>query len=294
VGEESAPSANDEYLFYQTLIGAWPMGEPGAEEIATFRERVRVYMAKAIREAKVHTSWTNPDPDYEEATAHFLESTLDPDLSRSFLEQARRLKERLERPGQVNALVQTTLKLTSPGVPDLYQGTELWDLSLVDPDNRRPVDFALRERLLSELSRQHAQAPLSVARETWAHPADGRCKLLLTWLLLRLRQSHPDLFLGGRYEGLEVEGIGAPRTLAFLRASDGASVVVVVPRLVLRALRAGLGPVYGTTRVRLPPGFAGHRFRNLVTGATVAPVEGGLAVGPLLTDFPVAVLEAAE
>jgi len=129
----------------------------------------------------------------------------------------------------VNALVQTTLKLTSAGVPDVYQGTELWDLSLVDPDNRRPVDYVLRERLLSELSRQHAQAPLNVARETWTHSSDGRCKLLLTWLLLRLRQAHPDLFLGGRYEALEVEGIGAPRTLAFLRASGGTSVVVWCP-----------------------------------------------------------------
>ena len=156
------------------------------------------------------------------------------------------------------------------------------------------MDYVLRERLLSELSRQHAQAPLNVARETWTHSSDGRCKLLLTWLLLRLRQAHPDLFLGGRYEALEVEGIGAPRTLAFLRASGETSVVVVVPRLVLRALKAGLGPVYGTTRVRLPPGLTGHRFRNLVTGATVAAVEGGLAVGPLLTDFPVAVLETTE
>jgi len=270
------------------------MGEPGAEEIAAFRDRLQAYMLKAIREAKVHTSWTNPDPDYEDATARFVERTLDPDVSRTFLEQARRLKERLERPGQINALVQTTLKLTSPGVPDLYQGTELWDLSLVDPDNRRPVDFPLRERLLSELSRQHAQAPLTLARETWAHSADGRCKLLLTWLLLRLRQSHPDLFLAGRYEPLEVEGIAVARTLAFLRANGEAAVVVVVPRLVLRALKAGLGPVYGTTRVRLPPTVSGRRFQNLVTGTGVAPVEGGLAVGPLLTDFPVAVLEAVE
>src|SRR5262249_43853368 len=149
VGEESAPSANDEYLFYQTLLGAWPMGEPGAEEIAAFRDRLQAYMLKAIREAKVHTSWTNPDPDYEDATARFVERTLDPDVSRTFLEQARRLKERLERPGQINAPGQTPLKLTSPGVPGPYQGTELWDLSLVDPDNRRPVDFPLRERLLS-------------------------------------------------------------------------------------------------------------------------------------------------
>src|SRR5262249_54063440 len=136
VGEEGAPSANDEYLFYQTLLGAWPMGEPGGAEIAAFRDRAQAYMLKAIREAKVHTSWTNPDPDYEDATARFVERTLDPDLSRTFLEQARRLKERLERPGQINALVQTTLKLASPGVPDLYPGTELRDLSPADPRHR--------------------------------------------------------------------------------------------------------------------------------------------------------------
>ena len=182
----------------------------------------------------------------------------------------------------------------SPGVPDLYQGSELWDLSLVDPDNRRAVDFGLRETLLSELSRQHAQQPQTLARETWTHASDGRCKLLLTWLLLRLRQSHPDLFLGGGYEALELDGIAAPRALAFLRVQAAKAVVVVVPRLVLRALRSGLGAVYGSTRVRLPPLLAGRRFRHVVTGAAVAPVEGGLAVGPLLADFPVAVLEAVE
>jgi len=288
------PSGNDEYLLYQTILGAWPMGELDTAQLPAFRERVGEYMLKAIREAKVHTSWTNPDPDYEEATARFVERVLDPGASRVFFDQVRQLKDRIERPGQVNSLVQVALKLASPGVPDLYQGCELWDLSLVDPDNRRPVSFQLREEMLSELLRQHASAPVSVARDVWAHPADGRCKLLLTTMMLRLRQARPDLFRRGGYEPLEVDGIASARALAFARRLGDEAVVVVAPRLVTRALRAGLGPVYGSTRMRLPTDLAGRRFRNVVTGVRVQPLEGGLALGPLFTDFPVAVLEAVE
>ena len=289
-----APSGNDEYLLYQTVLGAWPMGELDTSELPAFRDRIREYMLKAIREAKVHTSWTNPDPDYEEATARFVDRVLDPGASRVFFDQARQLKDRLERPGQVNSLVQVALKLANPGVPDLYQGCELWDLSLVDPDNRRPVNFQRREEMLSELLRQHASAPVSVARDVWGHPADGRCKLLLTTMMLRLRQARPDLFRRGGYEPLELDGIAAARALAFARRLGDEAVVVAAPRLVTRALRAGLGPVYGSTRMRLPTDLAGRRFRNVVTGVRVQPLEGGLALGPLFTDFPVAVLEAVE
>jgi len=289
-----APSGNDEYLLYQTLLGAWPMGEMDPGQLPTFRARIHEYMLKAIREAKVHTSWTNPDPDYEEATRRFVDRIVDPAVSRVFFEQARLLKERIERPGQVNSLVQVALKLASPGVPDIYQGGELWDLSLVDPDNRRPVDFQLREEMLSELLRQHGGAPVGVARDAWAHPADGRCKLLITTMMLRLRQARPDLFRRGAYEPLELDGIAAGRALAFARRLRDEAVVVAAPRLVTRALRAGLGPVYGSTRMRLPTDLAGRRFRNVVTGVRVQPLEGGLALGPLFTDFPVAVLEAVE
>jgi len=289
-----APTANDEYLLYQTLLGAWPMGEMDPSQLAAFRPRIREYMLKAIREAKVHTSWTNPDPDYEEATLRFVDRILDPGVSRVFFDQARLLKERIERPGQVNSLVQVAMRLASPGVPDIYQGCELWDLSLVDPDNRRPVDFQLRDEMLSELLRQHAQAPVGVARDSWGKPADGRCKLLLTTLMLRLRQQRPELFRRGGYEPLELDGIAAQRALAFARRLGDEAVVVAVPRLVTRALRAGLGPVYGSTRMRLPTDLAGRRFRNIVTGVRAQPLEGGLALGPLFTDFPVAVLEAVE
>ena len=290
----TAPSGNDEYLLYQTLLGAWPMGEMDLGQLPAFRRRIREYMLKAIREAKVHTSWTNPDPDYEDATARFVDRVLDPAVSRVFFEQARLLKERIERTGQVNSMVQVAMKLTSPGVPDIYQGSELWDLSLVDPDNRRPVDFQLRDEMLNELLRQHAGAPVGVAREAWARPADGRCKLLLTTLLLRMRQARAELFRRGAYEPLELDGIAAARALAFARRLRDEAVLVAAPRLVTRALRAGLGPVYGSTRMRLPTDLAGRRFRNVVTGVRVQPLEGGLALGPLFTDFPVAVLEAVE
>jgi (1->4)-alpha-D-glucan 1-alpha-D-glucosylmutase len=260
----------------------------------SFRLRLREYMLKAIREAKVHTSWTNPDPDYEEATTRFVDRTMDPTAARVFSEQARRFKERLERPGQVNSLVQMALQLTCPGVPDIYQGSELWDLSLVDPDNRRPVDFELRERLLSELLRQHERDPLATARATWQSAVDGRCKMLLVALLLRIRQARPRLVQEGGYEPLELDGIAAARALAFARRLEDQAIVVAVPRLVVRAMRAGLGPVYGSTRLRLPTDLAGRRFRHVLTGARVQPLEGGIALGPVFSDFPVAVLEAVE
>ena len=289
-----APSANDEYLLYQTLLGVWPMGELDPSQLPAFGARIREYMLKAIREAKVHTGWTNPDPDYEEATTRFVDRLLDPGLSRVFFEQARLLKEKLERPGQVNSLVQLALKLASPGVPDIYQGCELWDLSLVDPDNRRPVDFQLRDQMLSELLRRHAQAPLDTAREAWAQPGDGRCKLLLTAAMLRLRQARPELFRRGGYQALEVEGSAAVRVVAFARRLGDEAVVVAAPRLVTGALRAGLGAAHGSTGVRLPADLAGRRLRSIITGGEAQPLEGGLLLGSLLADFPVAVLEAVE
>src|SRR5262249_2144525 len=148
------PHPNDEYLLYQTLLGAWPMGDPVSEEaFADFRGRIVEYMLKAIREAKVNTSWVNSEPAYEAATVHFVEAILDRDGNGRFVEDFESFKRRVERPGQVNALVQVLLKIGSPGVTDVYQGCELWNLSLVDPDNRRPVDFDLRARLLAELDR---------------------------------------------------------------------------------------------------------------------------------------------
>jgi (1->4)-alpha-D-glucan 1-alpha-D-glucosylmutase len=253
------PDRNAEWLFYQTLIGAWPLPA----------DRALAYMEKASKEAKEHTSWVDPDPAYDEALRAFVEGTLgDPEFT-SALE---RFAGRLVTPGRVNSLAQTLLKLTSPGVPDLYQGSELWDLSLVDPDNRRPVDFPRRRRLLE-------QADEVSAAEAWEKQADsGLPKLILTRRALDLRCRRRSAFAAGStYEPLSARGAKAGHAVAFLR---GGAVLTVAPRLVL-----GLGGEWGDTTLSLPSGT----WTDVLDGART--FTGEVALADLLAPFPVALLE---
>jgi (1->4)-alpha-D-glucan 1-alpha-D-glucosylmutase len=249
---------NAEYLFYQTLVGAWPLAA----------DRARAYMEKAAREAKSRTSWTRPDAAYEEALAGFVHDALeDPEFCRDVAAFA----APLVGPGRLNSLAQTLVKITAPGVPDFYQGTELWDLSLVDPDNRRPVDYDLRGRLLGEARRLSPEEALARADE-------GLPKLWLIQRALCARQARPQAFADGeaaRYRPLAAAGSRAPHVVAFAR---GDAAVTVVPRLVL-----GLGGEWDDTTLALPPG----RWRNELTGDEVT---GRVAVAELLARFPVALL----
>jgi (1->4)-alpha-D-glucan 1-alpha-D-glucosylmutase len=292
IAGKPAPSGNDEYLLYQAVLGAWPMGEMDPTQLATFRARIREYMLKAIREAKVHTSWTNPDPDYEEATTHFVDRVLDPGVSRVFLDQARQLKERLERPGQVNSLVQLALKLASPGVPDIYQGCELWDLSLVDPDNRRPVDYEFRRRMLDEL-RGSSLSRAEQARALYARWQDGRIKLLLTHAGLTARKEHPDLFTGGGYLPLAPQGPRAGNLCAFARIGpDGQMAIAVAPRLVAGLLDGPVLParIFAGTFIPVPRLRPGEMLRDALTGEDRHVSGTGLAVDQLFATLPVALL----
>jgi (1->4)-alpha-D-glucan 1-alpha-D-glucosylmutase len=258
------PDRNTEWLLYQTLVGAHPLTA----------DRAVAYMEKATREAKAHTSWTDPVPDYDEAVRRFTEGILgDP----AFTDDLAAFVAPLVRPGWVNALAAQLLKLTAPGVPDVYQGTELWDLSLVDPDNRRPVDFDLRRRLLAEL-----EGGVD-AVTAWAERADeGLPKLVLTRAALHLRNRLPEVFgpgPAGAYSPLPVAGAAADHVIAFSR---GGLVATVVPRLPLRLERDG---GWRDTTVELPDDGI---WTDAVTGA---PVEGGsVGVAELLDSFPVAVL----
>ena len=233
------PDANTEYLFYQTLLGIWPQrGDTGADGAAAargpdsphddVRQRLRDYLIKAAKEAKLHTAWTNADPAYEEALAAFVDAVTDPDRNAVFLDDFERFLRPVARLGQLNSLALALLRLTAPGVPDIYQGTELWDLSLVDPDNRRPVDFAQRRALLAELPEPDADAPGDPP--DWRHP-DGRAKLYLIRQALRLRAAAPALFAAGDYQPLPVHGPLADHLIAFARVGDGLVLVAVAPRL---------------------------------------------------------------
>jgi len=282
----AVPGANTEYLIYQTLVGAWPIDA----------ERLTAYLEKAVREAKSHTSWINPNPPYDAALARFAEAILDPQRSKAFLDDFIAFQARVAPFGVLNSLAQTLIKITAPGVPDFYQGTELWDLSLVDPDNRRPVDWKLRRRLLEEMAHAVATTPdrAGLARELFARPADGRVKMFLIREALGLRRARPALFAAGAYRPLEVRGALAEHVCAFARVADDAAAVTVVPRLLARrgGEAAPLGPEYWQDTALDLPADVGRRLRDVLTGAEVA--GDTLPLGQVLAHFPVALLERSD
>ncbi|HJT05296.1 MAG TPA: malto-oligosyltrehalose synthase [Stellaceae bacterium] len=287
-----APDRNDEYFFYQTVLGAWPLDlQPDdAAALAAFAERVGRTMTKAVREAKEHSSWSNPNAEYEAVLGRFVMGALDGSRPNPFLQDMHGFVERLARPGALNSLAQTLIKLTAPGVPDTYQGGELWDFSMVDPDNRRPVEWSARRRLLDELRERFGDGPVDrqAFAEMAAHWRDGREKLFLIWRALALRAAMPAAFAGA-YVPLAARGRHADQLCAFARLADGQAAVAVAPRLVMPLLGNGAGIDWADTAVVLPEGRA---WRDVLTGRELAVQEGALAVGTLLADFPVALIAA--
>jgi (1->4)-alpha-D-glucan 1-alpha-D-glucosylmutase len=284
----SAPDRNEEYLLYQTLLGAWPMSSGIDKE---FVRRIGEFMLKALKEAKVHTSWITPNTEYEEAVAHFTRAILDPHDSSAFLEDLRQLQRKVAWFGMFNSLSQTVLKLGAPGVADMYQGNELWDFSLVDPDNRRPVDFSARQKLLASLL-EACHDRRKLAGELLGHLEDGRIKLYVSQRLLCLRRERPHLCVGGSYTPLR----GNPYVAAFARGFDGQTLVIAAPVQVATLLRGSLAPPIGADVWReelLPvPADAGRGYENLFTGQRVSAVEGrsALRLADVFGEFPVAAL----
>jgi (1->4)-alpha-D-glucan 1-alpha-D-glucosylmutase len=318
VDGEPAPDANDEYLFYQTLLGAWPMKEPNRQLNASaaasdsFRERMAAYMHKAIKEAKVHTSWVNPNRDYDDAVEEFVMNVLRTDRQDGFWEDFGSFQKRISFYGKYNSLSQLLLKLTSPGIPDTYQGSELWDLRLVDPDNRRPVDYGIRiaylEDLKARIGRQEnegtpASAWISLAKELLKTSDDGRIKLYTLYRTLLFRQSDPDLFTVGEYLPLDAAGIKKENICSFGRRMGSHIVLVAVPRLPVGLTdgieREPLGEiVWQGTWLILPKEWSNHRYRNLFTGEVLSvgkrPEYALLPLSAVFQCFPVALLERLE
>ncbi|MFI5041559.1 MAG: malto-oligosyltrehalose synthase [Acidimicrobiales bacterium] len=264
------PDRATEYLMYQTFFGAWPLSA----------ERALEYARKATREAKVHTSWTDADPVYEGALERWIRSTL---ADERFIVDLEEFVGALLEPGRVVSLAQTLCKLTAPGIPDLYQGTELWDLSLVDPDNRRPVDYATREALLRRLQ----SGELGPA-DALAGGDSGLAKLLVTARGLDLRRRRPACFgPGAGYQGYQASGPAADHLVVYGRAPQGGGVeaVTVVPRLVLGLTTRPSG--WAGTEVVVPPGRWHDVLGDVVHESRGEPV----AAGALLRAFPVALLE---
>ncbi|MEW6386209.1 MAG: malto-oligosyltrehalose synthase [Thermodesulfobacteriota bacterium] len=294
VDGESVPDANQEILLYQTLLGAWPL-EP--EEIPEFKERVKAYLIKAAREAKVHTRWISPNLAHEQALLAFLEKILEDSPVNEFFRDFQRLQARLAFCGAFNSLSQVLLKIAAPGVPDFYQGTELWDFSLVDPDNRRPVDFQLRAQLLKDLKKKEAQGLIPLIQELLREWQSGAVKLFLTAKALNFRKAHLDLFLQGDYLPLSAKGSKREHVVAFARRREKAWVLAVVGRFFHtlappEALPLGPG-VWQEGRLNLPP-EAPPDWLNVFTGESLAAPRShslrSLALREIFQHLPIALL----
>jgi len=297
LGAERAPSPNDEYFLYQSLLGAWPLEELDEAGRAVLRERVRGTMLKAVREAKVHSSWMNPNAAYEEATLGFIDALLVQGSGNTFLDEFLPFQRKVARIGLMNSVSQVVLKLTVPGVPDIYQGNELWDFSLVDPDNRRPVDYAQRSARLAEMQRAAEPGPSalrSYAEALLAEMRDGRLKLYVTWRLLQLRARLETLFREGDYMPLRARGPRANNVCGFSRQRHDARLVVVAPRWFARLMTAGRAQVgdaaWEDTVIDAPRGAA---WTNVLTGENVGPAsqdDGTLRLAEVFSTLPWAVL----
>ena len=291
------PDANEECLLYQSMLGAWPLDPT---EDAGFVERLVAFMLKALREAKVHTSWINPDTKYESAVESFIRNAVDGAAKNRFMEDFLELRRTVASYGYLNALSQTLLKIASPGIPDFYQGTELWDFSLVDPDNRRPVDFEKRVRLLDEMKSLEMAGQESLLEDMVSNWQDGRIKLYMIRKALNFRLAHKELFAAGEY--LPLEGVGQRREhlVAFARRWRKQWAIVAVPRLVtglLRRHKASPGDAWPTLKVTIPRECP-DRWRNVFTNGTVSSrrIAGGQKTVPLsdmLEGFPALLLEPA-
>ncbi len=289
-----APDRNEEYLLYQTLLGMYPFDEGEADKVIP---RLEQYIEKMLREAKVHSFWSEPNTEYETAVKEFVTAILTPSDQNLFLDEFIPFQKKIAHYGILNSLSQTIIKLTAPGVPDLYQGTELWDLSLVDPDNRRPVDYNLRDKYLDEIversSREDVFEYLSILR---SNASDGRIKMLLTYKTLAARKEHPNVFLDGEYSPLRVTGKLRNHVVAFAREYENATAVTIAPRWFTSIVDEQSFPlgksVWGDTAVYLPPPRT-RVWGNALTGERIEK-GGRMPVAEILTSYPTALLISKE
>jgi (1->4)-alpha-D-glucan 1-alpha-D-glucosylmutase len=301
---QPVPAVNDEYFFYQTLVGAWPLTPLDEGSRTEFVERMQAYMEKATREAKVHTSWIDPNEEYDAALRDFVAAALmgpAADGLGPFLNEFIPFQTLVARAGMLNSLSQTALKLTCPGVPDIYQGQEVWDLSLVDPDNRRSVDYESRRQLLGEIRRRvgSGEDRSRISSDLLNNWQNGGPKLYLIHLLLELRGREPELFRSGSYSPLSATGRREKHVIAFHRSSRDREIVVVVPRLVMQLFggESVLMPdteAWDDTEIASLAELLGGEWRGILSGQRISVGggrAGGISVGQMLAHFPVEVLE---
>ncbi|MGH9327573.1 MAG: malto-oligosyltrehalose synthase [Terriglobia bacterium] len=292
VNGELVPCPNEEIFLYQTLVGAWPLSE---SEVPRFKNRLRKYVIKATREANVHTRWSIPNLQHERALIRFVETLLEPVQHNRFLQDFLPFQEIVAYYGMLNGLSQVLLKMTCPGVPDFYQGSELWDLRLVDPDNRGPVDFRIRLKLLEGLKRTQRQGSLHLVRDMVEHWKDGRIKLYLIARTLSLRKAHQHLFREGDYVPVETSGGRERHVCAFARCFRGTWVLAAVPKFLAGSSKSSR--FWQSARLTLPSKAPQHWINVLTDEEIEAAAEARksvLSLSSLFANFPVALLMGAD
>ena len=286
INEAEAPDGNEEYLLYQTLLGTWPVqpsGVPEAIATAEYIERIQAYMGKALHEAKINTSWIQPNEEWDAAMRDFIGRILDSSSRNKFVPAFLPVVQEIAWLGAINSLSQTLLKLTSPGVPDIYQGNEIWDYSLVDPDNRQPVDYRPRRAMLDAL-------PASTPDELMRNWPDGRIKMFLTQRLLQFRREHVGLFQRGEYLPLGASGTFAECCVSFARRLGDQWIVVIAPRL---SSRIGFPPIaerWKDTMLEFPETLSLEHAHNLFTCRKLHHEGRVVAVADTLSILPFAVI----
>ena len=290
IDSRRVPDRNEEYLLYQTLIGTWPVGLLSAEDYDVYLGRIKNYMVKAVREAKVNSSWISPNYMYEDAMSLFVDGIMGQEPGNHFIADFKEFQEITSSCGMYNSLSQTLLKITCPGVPDFYQGTELWDLSLVDPDNRRPVDYGRRMEAMADIKRRESEGPLrELARDLVYKKNDGRVKLFLIYRALESRKAARDLYEKGDYRPLQVMGLKEYHVCAFARRLCTTAALIAAPRFFTRLVESPdqlpLGQdVWKDTVIAIQPMEQGG-LQNVFTEDIIETADYGGATGLLCSDL---------
>src|SRR5438876_6511110 len=286
INDVEAPDANEEYLLYQTLLGTWPVqqsGEPEGAATAEYIARIQAYMAKALHEAKLNTSWIQPNEAWDTAMRDFIGKILDSSPRNKFLPGFLPIAQEIARLGAINSLTQTLLKLTLPGVPDIYQGNEIWDYSLVDPDNRRPVDYKRRREMLESL-------PVAAPDELMRSWPDGRIKMFLTRHVLQFRREHGDLFQRGEYLPLAPSGTFLECCVSFARSLAGKWIVVMAPRLSSRIGFPPVGEQWKDTTIEFPERLSLEHAHDLFTCRELRCEGRRVSISDAMSTLPFAVI----
>ncbi|MEN6616958.1 MAG: malto-oligosyltrehalose synthase, partial [Syntrophorhabdus sp.] len=298
VNNKPVPDRNEEWLLYQTLAGSWPLGELNEDQYEAYKTRIKVYMTKAVKEAKTNTSWINPDTTYEDALTVFIDTVLDRTRPNPFLEDFLPFQKKIAMYGMYNSASQTLLKICSPGIPDFYQGMEVWNLTLVDPDNRQPVDYGHRIELLNKIKDELVRKnQAEFAKELTNSMEDGRIKLYITYRSLKLRHEIRQVFEKGEYMPLEVSGARSGHIIAFARRFLTSMIVVAVPRFLARIMPSPdtrFDSIWEDTTVAIPEVSGNDIFRNVFTGEEIRRSETGLHCSEIFRNFPVALLKTGS